>query len=90
MVRWPARSIACINSRRLCAFEIPTLEPRFAGFTKQGYESFFSMSESSFLECSLYSLIMVQATTQGKGIPGLLEHIYQSMDYYNELPALIV
>jgi AcrR family transcriptional regulator len=41
-------------------------------------------------ESSLYSLIMVQATTQGKGIPGLMEHIYQSMDYYNELPALIV
>ena len=41
-------------------------------------------------ESSLYSLIMVQATTQGKGLPGLMEHIYQSMDYYNELPALIV
>jgi AcrR family transcriptional regulator len=41
-------------------------------------------------ESSLYSLIMIQATTQGKGIPGLMEHIYQSMDYYNELPALIV
>jgi hypothetical protein len=33
---------------------------------------------------------MVQATTQGKGIPGLMEHIYQRMDYYNKLPQLIV
>jgi AcrR family transcriptional regulator len=41
-------------------------------------------------ESSLYSLIMVQATTQGKSIPGLLEHIYQHMAYYNELPLLIV
>ncbi len=41
-------------------------------------------------ESSLYSLIMVQATTQGKGIPGLMEHIYQRMDYYSELPQLIV
>jgi AcrR family transcriptional regulator len=41
-------------------------------------------------ESSLYSLIMVQATTQGKSIPGLLEHIYQHLAYYNELPLLIV
>ncbi len=41
-------------------------------------------------ESSLYSLIMVQAMTQGKGIPGLMEHIFQSMDYYSKLPALIV
>ncbi len=41
-------------------------------------------------ESSLYSIIMVQASTQGKGIPGLMEHIYQSMDYYNELPPLIM
>jgi AcrR family transcriptional regulator len=41
-------------------------------------------------ESSLYSLIMVQATTQGKGVPGLMEHIFQRMDYYNALPQLIV
>jgi AcrR family transcriptional regulator len=41
-------------------------------------------------ESSLYSLIMVQATTQGKSIPGLLEHIYQRLSYYNELPPLII
>jgi AcrR family transcriptional regulator len=41
-------------------------------------------------ESSLYSLIMVQATIQGKGIPGLMEHIIQRMDYYNALPQLIV
>jgi len=40
-------------------------------------------------ESSLYSLIMVQATIQGKGIPGLMEHIIQRMDYYNKLPQLI-
>jgi AcrR family transcriptional regulator len=41
-------------------------------------------------ESSRYSLIMVQATTQGKSIPGLMEHIYQHLDYYNALPPLIV
>ena len=41
-------------------------------------------------ESSLYSLIMIQATTQGKSIPGLMEHIYQRMAYYNELPPLII
>jgi len=41
-------------------------------------------------ESSLYSLIMVQATTQGKSIPGLMEHIFQRMDYYNQLPPLIM
>ncbi len=41
-------------------------------------------------ESSLYSLIMVQATTQGKGIPGLMKHIFQRMDYYSALPLLIV
>ncbi len=41
-------------------------------------------------ESSLYSLIMVQATTQGKSIPGLLEHIYQHLAYYTELPPLII
>jgi AcrR family transcriptional regulator len=41
-------------------------------------------------ESSLYSLIMIQAMTQGKSIPGLLEHIIQRMAYYNELPPLII
>lgn len=41
-------------------------------------------------ESSLYSLIMVQATIQGKGIPGLMEHIMQRLDYYAALPQLIV
>jgi AcrR family transcriptional regulator len=41
-------------------------------------------------ENSLYSLIMVQAMTQGKGIPGLLEHIYQRLAYYSELLPLII
>jgi AcrR family transcriptional regulator len=41
-------------------------------------------------ESSLYSLIMVQAMTQGKSIPGLMEHIIQRMDYYSELPLLII
>jgi AcrR family transcriptional regulator len=41
-------------------------------------------------ESSLYSLIMIQATTQGKGIPGLMEHIYQHLAYYSELQPLIV
>ncbi len=40
-------------------------------------------------ESSLYSLIMVQAITQAKGIPRLMEHIFQSMDYYGRLPQLI-
>jgi len=41
-------------------------------------------------ESSLYSLIMVQAMTQGKGIPGLMEHIYQHLTYYTELQPLII
>ena len=41
-------------------------------------------------ESSLYYLIMVQAMTQGKGIPGLMEFIYQRMAHYAELPPLIV
>ena len=41
-------------------------------------------------ESSRYSLIMVQATTQGKGIPGLMEHIYQRMAYSSRLLPLII
>jgi AcrR family transcriptional regulator len=41
-------------------------------------------------ESSRYSLIMVQATTQGKGIPGLMEHIFKNLAFYNELPPLII
>jgi AcrR family transcriptional regulator len=41
-------------------------------------------------ESSLYSLIMVQAATQGKSIPGLMEHIFQRLAFYNELLPLII
>jgi AcrR family transcriptional regulator len=41
-------------------------------------------------ESSLYSLIMIQAVTEGKGIPGLLEHVFQNLAYYTELHSLIV
>jgi AcrR family transcriptional regulator len=41
-------------------------------------------------EASLYYLIMVQAMTQGKGIPGLMGFIYPRMAIYAELPPLIL
>ena len=41
-------------------------------------------------ESSLYSLIMIQAVTEGKGIPGLLEHVFENLAYYTELHSLIV
>ena len=41
-------------------------------------------------ESSLYSLIMIQAMTQGKGIPGLMEHVYHHLAYYSELKPLII
>jgi AcrR family transcriptional regulator len=41
-------------------------------------------------ESSLYSLIMIQAVTQGKGIPGLMEHIYQHLAYYNDFLPFII
>jgi AcrR family transcriptional regulator len=41
-------------------------------------------------ESSLYFLIMVQAMTQGKSIPGLLEHFTQQTAHYGELPRLII
>ena len=41
-------------------------------------------------ESSRYSLIMIQAVTQGKGIPGLLEHVFQRLAFYNELLPLII
>jgi AcrR family transcriptional regulator len=44
-----------------------------------------AFTEESFL----YSLIMIQAVTQGKGIPGLMEHIFQHLAFYNELLPLI-
>ena len=37
------------SSFRSCAFEIPTDDPRFAGFTKTGYFSLLSTSFSTFL-----------------------------------------
>jgi AcrR family transcriptional regulator len=39
-------------------------------------------------ESSLYSIIIMQALLQGKGIPGLLEYIFQHA-HYGELPPLI-
>lgn len=41
-------------------------------------------------EPSLYYLIMVQAITQGKGIPGLMEYIMEHSAHVNELPQLII
>ncbi len=41
-------------------------------------------------ESSLYFLVMVQAITQGRSIPGLPEHIFQGMAHYDELPRLIL
>jgi AcrR family transcriptional regulator len=41
-------------------------------------------------ESSLYSLIMIQAVTQGRGIPGLMEHIYQRLAFYGGLQPLIL
>lgn len=40
-------------------------------------------------ENSLYFLIMLQAITQGKGIPGLLEYIWEHTTHYNLLTPLI-
>lgn len=40
-------------------------------------------------ESSLYFLIMVQATTQGKGIPGIMEYILERSAHYDELLPLI-
>lgn len=45
--------------------------------------------ESFTEEASLYNIIMMQAMIQGKGIPGLLEFIFQQTAYYGELPRLI-
>jgi hypothetical protein len=33
---------------------------------------------------------MIQSMTQGKGIPGLMEHIYQRLAFYNGLLPLII
>ena len=40
-------------------------------------------------ENSLYFLIMLQAITQGKGIPGLMEYIWEHTAHYDLLPPLI-
>ena len=40
-------------------------------------------------ESSLYFLIMVQATTQGKGIPGLIEYMLEGGAHFDLLPPLI-
>lgn len=41
-------------------------------------------------ESLLYSRIILQATTQGKGIPGLLEYIFQHATHFNLLLPLII
>ena len=41
-------------------------------------------------ESSCYSLVMIQAVTQGQSIPGLMEHISQGMAYSFELLPLII
>ena len=40
-------------------------------------------------ENSAYFLIMMQALTQGRGIPGILQFIIERSTHYDELPALI-
>ena len=40
-------------------------------------------------ESSRYFLVMVQATTQGRGIPGLMEFIMERGEYMDVLPSLI-
>jgi AcrR family transcriptional regulator len=40
-------------------------------------------------ESLLYSRIILQGITQGKGIPGLLEYIFQHATHFNLLPPLI-
>ena len=41
-------------------------------------------------ESSLYSLIMVQALTQGKGIPGLFKRIMQHLSVFGALTTVII
>jgi AcrR family transcriptional regulator len=41
-------------------------------------------------ESSRYSLIMIQAVTQGKAVPGLTEHIMQGLSYSYDLLPLII
>jgi len=41
-------------------------------------------------ESLLYSRIILQGITQGKGIPGLLEYIFEHGTHFNMLPPLIV
>ncbi len=40
-------------------------------------------------ESSLYFLVMVQAMTQGRGLPGLMEHIVRGSAHFEALPRLI-
>jgi len=50
-----------------------------------------SLVKTTFTEeSSLYFLIMFQATTQGKIIAGLMEHIAQNSAHFAELPRLIM
>lgn len=45
-----------------------------------------AFTEESFL----YTRIIIQAITQGKGIPGILEYIFQHATHYGELAPLII
>jgi len=50
-----------------------------------------SLVKTTFTEeSSLYFLIMVQAMTLGRSIPGLMEHIIQRSAHFAELPRLII
>ena len=50
-----------------------------------------SLVKTTFTEeSSLYFLIMVQATTQGRSIPGLMDYIIQRSVHFAELPRLIL
>lgn len=47
--------------------------------------------EASFTDESLlYSRIILQSITQGKGMSGLVEYIFQHATHYSELPRLII
>ena len=50
-----------------------------------------NLVETAFTaESLLYSSIILQSISQGTGMPGLLEYIYQNATHFNQLTALIV
>ncbi len=56
--------MALRSSFLLCALEMPTLDPEFAGLTKHGYRNFFSMVSDDF--CGLLPIIDFQEPTIGR------------------------